>query len=115
MGFGAQTFEIRKGRASDSSEPVVDDAPLGPIALPQSITGAEADEHLKKRFGVDSLPELDKHHTKVTLTTSMGVGGPVRSAKSMVLIALFLLLVGGGILLFFAKQNGTLDKLLQGQ
>jgi hypothetical protein len=115
MGLGDRTFEIRKGRFDGDGDFEETAAPLGPVALPQSITGAEAEEHLKRTFGVDALPEVERRHHRVMVTQSAGVGGPVRSAKSMILSAILLLLGGGAVLLYFAKQNGTLDSLLQGQ
>ena len=113
MGFGKQTFEIRKGRSgSQSEEPKQKTAPIGAISLPQSITSSEADEHLKKRFGVEQLPEVDARHSKVTLTQSEGIGGPSRTGKSMLVVAVLLLLGGGAALLFFAHKNGQLDQWL---
>ncbi len=86
-----------------------------PVALPQSITQAEEEESLKKRFGVEALPEVGHVHDNVRMTQSAGLEGPDRKKGKMALIALLLLLAGGGVLLFFAHQNGMLDKLLQGQ
>ncbi len=116
MGFGGKTFEIRKGRSGkDETDLEEEAAPLGPIALPQSITAAEGQEHLRKQFGVEQLPDMDKRHGNVMVTQSEGVGGPIRSPKTMLVLALLLLLIGGGVLLYFANANGSLGKLLQGQ
>jgi hypothetical protein len=116
MGFGAQTFEIRKGRSGkDETDLDEEAAPLGPIALPQSITSAEGEEHLRKKFGVEQLPDMGDRHENVRLTQSAGVGGPIRSPRNMLIMALVLLLIGGGVLLYFANANGSLDKILQGQ
>ena len=109
-----KAFEIRKGERSGESEEDLKDVvvPLAGVALPQSITQEEENDRLKERFGVESLPDRVQTHTKVQLHQSAGAGGPDRARKSMVLIALLILLIGGGVLAYFAYQKGGLDQLL---
>lgn len=87
--------------------------PLGPVVLPQSITQEAEDERLKKRFGVEYLPEVDKRHNLVGLTQSEGASGPDRARRGAKVFLLLLLLglAGAG---YVAYSQGMLDKLLGG-
>ena len=112
----AKPFEIRRGRA-ESPEEVVEVHPdelLGPVLLPQSITGGEAEERLKDRFGVDELPEMEQHHARVRVTVSAGTEGPQRMGGIKLL--LILLTICGAILggLYYAQSTGLLGKLTEG-
>ena len=67
---GRKTFEIVKGKRPDDEEYVDVNEPLGPVMLPQSMTGEAEEESLKRRFGVEQLPEVDKKHSLLRLTDS---------------------------------------------
>ena len=113
--LGTQKFEIRKGR-SDSDEGELednDDRPIGALALPQSITQEAEDERLRKRFGVEQLPNLDKVHSLVGLTTSEGADGPDRARRGLKIFLLLVIqaLAGGG---YFAWSEGLLDSIIAG-
>lgn len=94
----AASFEIRKGkRRNDDDED--DDVPIGAVALPQSITSSEEGEELKDKFGVESLPELDKRHQSVRVTQSRGALGPDRKrlGVKIALVILVLAAIGGAV------------------
>ncbi len=99
----------------DESDLEMESRPMGPVALPQSITQQDEESSLKKRFGVDELPEISHTHDMVRMQESGGITGPDRSNKGMFIAALLLLLVGGGALLYYAYSQGMLDTVLKGQ
>lgn len=110
-GRGDKAFEIRKGRRKEEGDDD-DGGPSGPVVLPQSITQEAEDERLRKRFGVEQLPEIDKLHSSVRVTTSEGAFGPDRKRMGLkILFVLFaLLIVGAGA---YLHQQGALDAFLK--
>jgi len=91
IGRGDKQFVIKKGRRRSDDEPE-DDAPLGAVILPKSMTQEAEGENFKKRFGVEQAVDLTQRHGKVQLTDSMGALGPDIKKKGLAAL-LFLLLV----------------------
>lgn len=92
----AANFEIRKGKRRGEDD-VDGEVPIGAVSLPQSITSEEEGQELKNRFGVESLPELDRRHGSVRVTQSRGAGGPDRRRTGLKVLAVLLVLAAAGL------------------
>ncbi|MGE0707611.1 MAG: hypothetical protein AB7N76_08085 [Planctomycetota bacterium] len=103
---GARSFEIRS-RSADSGADEPDEMPITNVVLPQSITQEEEEEDLKRAFGVDSLPSIDRQHGRVKLAQSQGATGPDRrraGLKLLLVLALIALAAGA----FYAWKQGLI-------
>ena len=85
---------------------------LLPLDVLSDIRSAE---DLRRRFGVEELPEISHTHEMVHMRESGGISGPDRSSKGMFFFAFLLLLIGGGALAYYAYTQGMLDQWLPGQ
>lgn len=87
-------FEIRRGRrSSDDAEEVDEEAPLGQVVLPRSITQEAEEDSLKRRFNTDFVPDVTGKAPILQVAQSAGEGGPVRMGRQRRLALLFLLIV----------------------
>lgn len=95
----AKPFEIRRGRrrADGTEEDDDEQAPLGQVVLPRSITQEQEEESLKSRFGVENVPDITHKAPILQLSQSIGEGGPSRTGAKGKLALLLLLFLGGAL------------------
>ena len=109
-GRGNRSFEIVKGSRQEKPPEHEDETPIAAVTLPQSITQEEENSELRSRFGVDSLPSIDKKHASLQLAQSAGATGPDRARKGLKVL---LILVGLAALVAGAAYSmGMLDSVL---
>ena len=108
-GRGNRSFEIVKGKRQERPEDE-DETPIAAVTLPQSITQEEENSELRSRFGVESLPSIDKKHASLQLAQSAGATGPDRARTGLKI--LFVLLVLAAIGVGAAYSMGMLDPYL---
>lgn len=109
-GRGDRSFEIVKGTRQEKVHENEDETPIAAVTLPQSITQEEEHSELRSRFGVDSLPSIDKKHASLQLAQSAGATGPDRARRGLKLLLLLMVLVAIGLGVAYSK--GMLDPYL---
>ncbi|HBP23007.1 MAG TPA: hypothetical protein DEA08_35190 [Planctomycetes bacterium] len=108
---GNRSFEIVKGKREEKPhEEHEDETPIAAVTLPQSITQEEENSELRSRFGVDSLPSIDKKHASLQLAQSAGATGPDRARRGLKIFLMLVVMAAIGV--GVAYSMGVLDPYL---
>ena len=102
--------EVRKGQSgARREEEVEDDAPIGNVSLPRSITQEQEQADLKHRLGREELVDIDKRNSLVKVTANAAEAASTRRRSSGLLLLLLVVLIATAAIV--AEKTHFLDKL----